>query len=42
MTDQPPGGSPRAALRVWLQLLALLAAVGLFGWIIMTLTLSLR
>jgi hypothetical protein len=44
VTDQDiqPAGSTRAALRVWGLLLALLAAVGLFGWIVMTLTRSLR
>lgn len=44
MTDKqtPPTGSGRAALVVWLQLLGLLAAVGVFGWIILKLTLSLH
>lgn len=44
VTDQDiqPAGSTRAALRVWGLLVALLAAVGLFGWIVMTLTRSLR
>jgi hypothetical protein len=35
-----PSGSGRAAVLVWLQLLALLGAVGLFGWIILKLTLA--
>jgi hypothetical protein len=37
-----PAGSGRAALLVWLQLLGLLGAVGLFGWIILKLTLSIH
>jgi len=40
--EKPPAGSGRAAIKVWLQLLGLLVAVGLFGWIILRLTLSLH
>ncbi len=40
--DIPPTGSPRSAIVVWLQLLGLIAAVGLFGWIILRLTMALR
>jgi len=37
--ELPTAGSRRAALMVWVQLLGLLVAVGLFGWIILKLTL---
>ena len=40
--ETPPDGSGHAALKVWLQLLGLLAAVGLFGWVILELTLILH
>jgi len=38
----PPPGSGRAALLVWLQLMGLLVAVGVFGWIILVLARSVR
>jgi len=44
MSDRktPPADPRRAVLLVWLQLLGLLAAVGVFGWVILRLTMSLH
>lgn len=40
--ETPPVRPGRGVVTVWLQLLGLLAAVGLFGWIILRLSIMLH